>query len=98
MEFMEVWAILSIVAYFAMSIKNFLRSDWGIKKEYLYVKNRAKWQKNNAILELSIACFGTITLLSGSFFKNDVVFLISGFVVMLLFFLSLFNHNLMKKD
>ena len=96
MELMTAWGILGIIAYFAMSIKDFLSSDWGIKKEYLSAKNREKWQKNKAILELAIACFGTITMLSQSVFQNNLIFLISGFVVLLLFFLTIFNEDLLK--
>ncbi|HZJ83968.1 MAG TPA: hypothetical protein VFD02_00310 [Syntrophomonadaceae bacterium] len=97
MEYIEIWAILGVVTYFGMSIKDFLRSDWGIKKEYLSAPNRQKWQRNNAVLELGIACFGTVLILSRLVMDNIVLFWITGIAVVVMFFLTIFNERLMKK-
>lgn len=98
MDFMTLWGIIGIIAYFCLSVKDFRKSDWGIKKEFLTAKNREKWQKNNAIYELGIASFGTLAMLSDIVLENTVAFLIFGVVTLALFFLSIFNEKLMKKQ
>lgn len=98
MDFITFWGIIGIIAYFCLSVKDFRKSDWGIKKEFLNAKNRVKWQKKNAILELGIAFFGMLSMLSYSMLGNKLIFLLFAVITLLFFFLSISNEKNIRKQ
>lgn len=91
MDFIMVWGIIGIVAYLCFAIKDFWKCDWGIRKEFLTNKNRERWQKKNAVIELGIAIFGALSICSYSVLQNKPSFFIFAIVTLILFFLSLAN-------
>lgn len=97
MKFLIIWAILGDIIYFWMAIRDFKRSDKGIKKEFLAKKNRDKWQKNKAFLELGIGIFGMGLILSVISIKNKAMFVICACAALLLLGLTIVNDNLIKK-
>ena len=97
MKLLIIWAILGDIIYFWMAIKDFKRSAKGIKKEILEKKNRDKWQKNKAFLELGIGIFGVGLILSVVSIENKVMFVICACAVLLLLGLIIVNDNLIKK-
>lgn len=91
MDFINIWGIIGIVAYLCFAIKDFRKSDWGIRKEFFTNKNRERWQKKNAVIELGIAVFGALSMCSYSVLQNKSIFFIFAIATLILFFLSLAN-------
>lgn len=98
MKFLIIWAIIGDFTYFWMAIKDFKKSDRGIKKVVLSNKNREKWQRNNAILELGIALFGLGIIYSLTIKENKAIFIICASVCLCLFALTIVNDHLIKKQ
>lgn len=97
MDFMTIWSIIGIIGYLFLAIKDFIKSDWGIKEEFLNAKNRSKWQKLNAIYEIGIAFFGTLSMIAYNFLENKILFLMLGAATLIIFFFSLSTNKLLKK-
>lgn len=98
MELTNLFSILGVIIYFCLAVKDFRKSDWGIRKEILYSENRIKWQRKNAILELGVAIFGTLSLWTYNILKMYRIFLIFGIVTLGIFFLSLLHITAIKKQ
>lgn len=56
-----------------------------------------KWQKKNAVLELGIAFFGMLSMLSYSMLGNKLIFLLFAVITLLFFFLSISNEKNIRK-
>ena len=104
MELTNLFSILGVIIYFCLAVKDFRKSDWGIRKEILYSENRIKWQRKNAILELGATLtgkdtiFGTLSLWTYNILKMYRIFLIFGIVTLGIFFLSLLHITAIKKQ
>ena len=98
MELTNLFSILGVIIYFCLAVKDFRKSEWGIRKEILYSENRIKWQRKNAILELGVAIFGTLSLWTYNILKMYRIFLIFGIVTLGIFFLSLLHITAIKKQ
>lgn len=98
MDIITVWGIIGLISYFCLAIKDFKKSDWGIKKEFLHSENRIKWQKRNAVLELGISLFGLLSMWAYYIIKMSAAFLVFGAITLLIFFLSLLNEKTMKRQ
>ena len=98
MELTNLFSILGVIIYFCLAVKDFRKSDWGIRKEILYSENRIKWQRKNAILELGVAIFGTLSLWTYNILKMYRIFLIFGIVTLGIFFLSLLHITAIKSS
>lgn len=97
MDYADLWAIISIAWFFTVSVMNFRKCDWNLKKEYLSAKNRAEWQKRRAFLQLGIACLGTMTMLSDYLFHNSIMIVVFSGGTLFLFILFLINEGRIKK-
>lgn len=98
MKLLIIWAIIGDITYFWMAIRDFKKSNKGIKKKFLEKKDKDKWQRNNAFLELGIALFGIGAIFSLTIRINKVIFIICACMILFLFGLTIVNDNLIKKQ
>jgi hypothetical protein len=97
MKVTNILWIIGVVIYFCLAVKDFRQSDWGIRKEFLHSKNRSKWQKRNAVLELGVAIFGALSIWSYTVLKVYEIFLVFGIITIGVFFLSVLNVKTIKE-
>ena len=90
--------IVGVVIYFFLAVKDFRKSDWGVRKEHLYSQNRSKWQRRNAVLELGVAIFGALSMWTYNVLKKQEIFLVFGVFTLHIFFLSILNVKTIKRE
>lgn len=86
-----IFGLVGAAGFLGLAVKDFLKSDWGIRKEWLNSENRSKLQKRKAFLELGFALFGAISMLSFRLAGGQTLSAVSGIATLVVFVLYVLN-------
>lgn len=88
-----IFGVFGVVGFLGLAVKDFCKSDWGIKKEWLKSENRGKLQIKSAFYELGIALFGALSVCSLYGLLNQALGIVSAIATLVIFVLWMLNSG-----